>query len=227
MISSKIDDSEVKILVNEIFNLVENLALNTEVSKQISDIFKKYPFLLRTKPNTAKFPRLRFNLNIDDINNLKRNKLINENNKISLEHFDLANLSPLEKLLYSILWKQGDLGKEKHIISGVLNSSQGDDGLVFYYFGQHLQCKLENPIVDQHVIRAFRVKECHELEKIKNIRIKDFNIGKKDSIDKKNVIENYLNWHKSIRIKHEKNQQEDLTYNLDLLFFALGKFIKI
>ena len=68
MISSKIDDNEVKILVNEIFNLVENLALNIEISKQISDIFKKYLFLLRTKPNTAKFRRLRFNLNIDDIN---------------------------------------------------------------------------------------------------------------------------------------------------------------
>jgi hypothetical protein len=226
MSKSKIHDDKVKILVDEIFNLVENLDINIEPSKQIDEIFKKYPFLIQKRPNTTKFPRLKFNLELNDIDNLIENKLIDKNNKINLEFFKIENLTPLEKILYSVLWKQGDLGKEKHIISGVLNSSQVDDGLVFYYFGQHLQNKIENPIVDQHVIRAFRIKECHEFENIKNIRTKDFNIRKKGLIDKKIIIQNYLNWHKKIRIKREKNQQEDLTYNLDLLFFALGKFIK-
>lgn len=226
MSKSKIHDDKVKILVDEIFNLVENLEINIDPSKQIDQIFKKYPFLIKTRPNTIKFPRLRFNLELNDIDHLKENKLIDKNNKINLDFYKIENLTPLEKILYSVLWKQGDLGKEKHIISGVLNSSQVDDGLVFYYFGRHLQSKIENPIVDQHVIRAFRIKECYDFENIKNIRSKDFNISKKGLIDKKIVIQNYLNWHKKIRNKREKNQQEDLTYNLDLLFFALGKFIK-
>lgn len=227
MIEPKVSNNEAKLITDQIFNLIENLDLNKNASKQIEYIFEKFPFLINKKPNIAKFPRLKFNINSNDVENLKQINLIDEDNKINFTHFDTSNLSPLEKILYSILWKQGDLGKERHIISGILNSSQTDDGLVFYYFGRHLQNNKENPIVDQHVIRAFRIKECCNIEKIDYIRSKDYGISKKDSKAKKNVIENYLTWHKLIRSKHNINEQEDLTYNLDLLFFALGKYLKI
>ena len=66
MSKSKIHDDKVKILVDEIFNLVENLDINIEPSKQIDEIFKKYPFLIQKRPNTTKFPRLKFNLELID-----------------------------------------------------------------------------------------------------------------------------------------------------------------
>ena len=73
------------------------------------------------------------------------------------------------KLLYSIIWKNGDLLKVKHIIQGILESEienvdnndkefvEKQDSLVFYQFGKYLTKKNNEPIIDQHVVRAFAV----------------------------------------------------------------------
>ena len=64
---------------------------------------------------------------------------ISMDNRLNISKEELDKQSLLTKLLYSIIWKNGDLGKEKHIIEGVLNFNKIDEkGLVFYHF----QCLL-------------------------------------------------------------------------------------
>lgn len=70
--------------------------------------------------------------------------------------------SPLEKLLYALAWKKSDVHKLQKIISGVDHAYRGvtafpKTGVVFYQFGRHLASPREEPIVDQHTIRAFTI----------------------------------------------------------------------
>ena len=74
---------------------------------------------------------------------------------LTIEQKDLK--TPTEKLLYAALWKNGDLLKITHIIRGI----QGDDtaessAMTFYYFGKFLANPAKSPIIDQHVIRAYK-----------------------------------------------------------------------
>ena len=80
---------------------------------------------------------------------------INDENDIVIR----SDANPLEKLLYAIVWKNGDLLKLRHVIHGIVDSDvgrKGKNGVVFYQFGKHLS-KLGKPIIDQHVLRAFAV----------------------------------------------------------------------
>jgi hypothetical protein len=221
------NDLEAKLLVDEVFSKLEILDPKISPKNQINKIFLDADDLIKFAPNTSRFPRLSFELTLDDINYLTKNNLINSDNCIQINDNHLP--TPLEKLLFSILWKQGDLGKEKHIIDGILNNPMSTNGIVFYYFGKHLNSKFNNPIIDQHVIRAFRLKllNASEEQLVKEIRLKDLSLSKKDHLIKCNLIENYLIWHKKIREQFNSDSQEELSYYIDLLLFALGKKIKI
>ena len=67
---------------------------------------------------------------------------------------------PVIKLLYSQIWKNGGVPKLEHIARG---AAAGDpatvtrQGAVFHQFGVHLADRSRQPIVDQHVIRAYAV----------------------------------------------------------------------
>jgi len=224
----KPSNNEVHILVNKVFLMIEGFVDSKEIPKiGIQKIFNEFPDVDEVKPKINKFPRLRFNLSSDEVLTLKRDGFLDEKNRLSSKLASQESLSPMEKLLYSVLWKQGDLGKERHIVSGILGAANSDQGLVFNYFGKHLENKV-SPIIDQHVIRAFRVKCAVFTDKeVKRIRSKDLAIGKKDANEKIIVIDKYLEWHKSQREKYPDHMRDDFTYYLDLLLFGLGKYIKL
>jgi hypothetical protein len=70
----------------------------------------------------------------------------------------INDLPPLTKLLYAVLWKNGDLAKVKHVVKGILDKrDESDNSIIFYQFGRHLSEKKSEPIVDQHVLRAFGI----------------------------------------------------------------------
>lgn len=218
----------------DVYDLVETVFLKVEEfvdSKEspqtgIKKILDELPVIDAVKPDIRKFPRIGFSLSSDEVLALKRDGFLDEKNRLSSGLASLETLSPMEKLLYSVLWKQGDLGKESHIVMGILGIANSDQGLVFNYFGQHLENKV-NPIIDQHVIRAFRIKRISfSDQEVKRIRSKDLAIGKKDTAEKIMVIEKYLQWHKEQREKYPDYMRNDFTYYLDLLLFGLGKHIK-
>src|ERR1035437_948142 len=105
-----------------------------------------------------KYPKLQFQLNNKDVDGL-----LDGNGEVSINQKDL---DPIAKLLYAMIWKQGDLQKLKHIIRGIRDSEKestefDSDAIVFHSFGNHLANHLENPskspIIVQHVIRAYNV----------------------------------------------------------------------
>lgn len=209
--------------VKELFKSIENAEsinglIKIEHGSQFTDAERKKNFPGKN------YPQLKFSITPDDINTLKRAKFLEEDGSLSLNCANESALkSPLEKLLFSVLWKNGDLGKEKYITDGVMGNRDNvkvtdEKGLVFYYFGKHLNQKI-NPIIDQHVIRAFMIykigneKNCEEILRKKTVSAKD-----------KEICLKYIVWQNQLLLK--KADKEMFSYRVDRLLFGLGKSIK-
>jgi hypothetical protein len=204
----------------EIFTKIEE-ASSIEELKSIQNQ-DQYAYLKDKKVDIPenKYPRLDISLTADEIKFLKEKGLLNENGSIPLKLAKNNALSPLEKLLYSILWKNGDLGKEKHIHDGVIGRPDKKDSLVFYYFGKHLANK-SNPIIDRHVIRAWLSFQASK-NKFQNI---EKILSKKDVTPKdKEACQEYIDWQNNHKLK--KVEPIEFTYYVDRLLFAFGKYLK-
>lgn len=132
-------------------------------------------------------------------------------------------LTPLEKLLYAVLWKNGDLGKENHLISGIQGKEhQQKFGTVFYEFGGYLSGK-NNYILDQHTLRCFAVYESSE-ETIASARTLELI----DGTNKKHIswMESYKEFYEDICINIDCDKS-DFLYFVDRLLFGAGKLIKL
>ena len=169
-----------------------------------------------------KYPRLTFSIDIDEINRLKEDKFITEDNYLENDISDKIK-DPLAKLLYAFLWKQGDLKKEKHIIEGIIGgSSERKTGKVFYHFGRHLSKR--DPIIDQHVMRAFGIHNSKGDNEIDNYRkLDEIPNGSSD-------VEKYKEWFEGLPIfKRCKTQAEkdDVIFNIDKLLVLVGQRAKI
>ncbi|MCL2069639.1 MAG: hypothetical protein FWH19_01460 [Treponema sp.] len=172
-----------------------------KTENELSGIFKKYKL---NRKNKERYPDIEFDISIDEINDLKKTGIITENNIFDLYLSKNKQLTSLEKLLYSMLWKQGDLKKEKHIILGIYNI---DTGTVFNQFGKYLRDK-NNLIIDQHVIRSFIYFTINEIE----IDIKAEHFTRFSDL--------YVNWIKSNALL---NSNKNL---IDELLFSLGQKLK-
>ena len=172
------------------------------------------------KIKEEKYPRFKLSLSAKEIEDMKNEGILNDEYKISPEIFDGKSrkkpLTPLEKLLLSVIWKNGDYGKEKYIIEGIRvqeNLEQKDipNRFVFWNFGRYLVDKTK-PIVDRHTAKAYR-----EIEKNKTVANKN-----------KADYEHYIEWFKKVIDKDDFKEfnKEDVAYYLDLLLFEYGKELK-
>ena len=164
-----------------------------------------------------KYPRFKLSLSSKEIEDMKNEGILNDEYKISPEIFDGKSrkkpLTPLEKLLLSIIWKNGDYGKEKYIIEGIRvqeNLEQKDipNRFVFWNFGRYLVDKTK-PIVDRHTAKAYREIEKNEAAANKN----------------KADYEHYLEWFKKVIDNDDFKgfNKEDVAYYLDSILFEYGK----
>jgi hypothetical protein len=128
-----------------------------------------------------------------------------------------------EKIFWAILWKDGKLESIKRIIEGaeaaLKNTSKlPSSAVVYYYFGRHLTNRLKEPLVDQHVIRAYRLIENQDQSKIQEIRQAGIPTAKES--------EDYRVWFTGIL-----NSENITTYQdsraLDSFLFALGAYAKL
>ncbi|GCC53735.1 hypothetical protein SanaruYs_39840 [Chryseotalea sanaruensis] len=165
------------------------------------------------------YPRLKFKITKQEIEELKEKGIITADNLLA----DLSNADPLTKLLYSISWKNGDLKKVKHIIEGIVSGQQDEkeNGLVFYQFGKYLTKKPGEPIIDQHVLRAFGAYKANgdkeKLDRLKRLSL----ITKKE----KELIDQYKLWLQTDLTK-ELRDSDNYSYHVDKVLFAVGKSIK-
>ena len=214
MTGNDIDITKYKIIFKEI--------IDSKTTKDLTEIAKRYDL----KIDDTKYPRLNIQITKEDIDNLftqrkisvtgNRDSLTDKSNFLSINQKDL---DPLAKLLYSIIWKQGDLQKLKHIIDGIQDvdniKEDKDVALVFYYFGNHLASEGKYPIIDQYVIRAFNAF------KLSNSPVELDVIRKKAEIVKEDRNE-YLEW---INLNF-KDRNSEFMYFLDKVLFVIGKKIK-
>ena len=220
---------------NLIIDGIKDLITNS--NKDIEDIINK---MKETK--NEKYPRFNLSLSQKEIADLKDGGYLIEKDKKTIIDPEIFHnpailqgnkqLTPLEKLLLGVIWKNGDYKKESHIIRGILSENsqkenpknEVNNSYVFWNFGRYFVNK-ENPIVDQHTFRAYKylnkIPLENQLHKINN--------------ENKTYYEAYFNWFKNQidNIKEsfeEKNENgidsKDIAYYLDLFLFMFGKKIK-
>ncbi len=208
-----------KLTVDEIFNLIKTATTNSQIDELISGQLDE------NKMDSEAYPYLHFSLTPNEIQQLFNSGLLNSDGNLANSISQRDDLNPLTKLLYAVLWKNGDLKKIKHIVQGVQRTdeltSNKENGLVFYQFGKFLT-KTGQPIIDQHVLRAFAVYKSTEVEEVRQLR-------KKGTLNKNDrpLIEEYKIWLKSDELTAELRSNHEYSYHIDQLLFALGKTIKV
>ena len=198
-------------LVARIFKEIENAESVEDLQLICED-----PAIANNLIAQSKYPRIKFILSKQEIESLIDSQRIdNSNHRLS---GNFVPETPMEKLLYSVIWKQGDISKIGKIVEGIKGSQNTGDKVVFYYFGRHLADK-NNPIIDQHVIRAFKCYKCHV--DACNLKILSRKLNDED-------ISKYIDWIGKVKIveKISGSVKDDAIYIIDKILFALGKTIK-
>lgn len=167
------------------------------------------------------YPQITFKITSEEIQKLRNKKLLNSDNLLT----DVSNESSLTKLLYAVAWKNGDLKKIRHIIEGIEsnNDDEKDSALVFYQFGKYLTQKAGEPIIDQHVLRAFGIFKASKNDEVSEIkRLTNLSLVTKRE---KSLIEEYKKWLNN-DLTDELRQCENYAYHVDKVLFAIGKQFK-
>lgn len=167
-----------------------------------------------------KYPPIKFTISKEDINKLvdidiicrHSGELITKGGKLSEKIND-----PLTKLLYAMVWKQGDLIKFKHIINGIISTEEDitqENAEIFFQFGKSLANPQKEPIVDKNILEAY--KAFYEASE---------NTNKPLSKKKIEIISSYKDWLKD-NLTQELKQDSEHLYYIDKLLFVIGKEIK-
>lgn len=214
-------DLEVKKITNQVFDLIKK----SKTTEDIDKILDTLNIPIKNRMKSDAYPQIKFKLEKSEIDTLINNDLIDKNTLTFHKNITEKLTDPLTKLLYSTLWKNGDLKKIKHIIKGITkvndNSNEQEEALVFYQFGKYLTKTPGQPIIDQHVIRAYAVYKSNDDNDIETLR-------KLETLKKahKTLINDYINWLQSDELNNELKAKADYTYFIDKVLFATGKTIK-
>lgn len=199
-------------------NFIEEFFERIQQAKCISEIeiiYNDPQIPLKNKMDDATYPKIEFSITQEDIQTLIDQGVLNGRDLSFEKNISLKLTDPLSKLLYATAWKNGDLKKISHIIKGIINVEEEDDrqekALVFYQFGKYVTKRSGQPIIDQHVIRAFAIYQ-HKGENIDKWR-KLYLLNKKH----KEIINAYKKWLISDSLTQELKREKDYTYYIDQL----------
>ena len=131
--------------------------------------------------------------------------------------------TPLEKLFFAQLWKEGKLRSSGRSVEGVeqgvkQNNHKVSDAIVYHFFGRHLVDPVANPIIDQHSYRAYKLIENQHADIVQ--------IRKIEKVPSKEEANAYCEWFCAI-LKAEKIVTYQDTRIIDSYLFALGKYAKM
>lgn len=181
---------------------------------EIINLIHSFESIFKIKFDLEKYPKLNFTISSAEITTLENLDILNTNGALNIENpkFIEKLSDPLFKLLFAMAWKQGDLIKVSHIVNGILNKKENEyenKPIVFYQFGKHLGNPASEPIVDQHVLRAFSY-------------FKNGVEPKKINLDLVNIYKEWLQSNLSKKIQ----KCDNYLYHIDILVFLTGKVIK-
>lgn len=233
----KFDDAAAaKQFVLDIFKHISH----SKTAEDLVKIFKAHEHGPRLAKDIEekKYPRLDFKLTGSEIDDLKKAGFINENLELSARvatgsveaHGQTAKLTALEKLLIAILWKNGDLGKERHVIAGIEGREHKEKcGTVFHAFGRYLSGV--NPyILDQHTLRCFVVRELNAVNADQSAldRAKSFKAINGNNEKHRGWIKAYVDFYQALEQKlddrnAERAEKLEYFYWVDRLLFRTGQ----
>ena len=226
--ASKLDNQTSKQLIVDLMQCIRTSSHSVELIERVKTIDIWGEEILQRMPG-EKFPRLRLELTPEDMNELKKSEVLTDDLCVTTELAKgvLPNGQPmtaLEKLLYSVLWKNGDLGKEHHIVEGVYGNEQKKrTGKVFYEFGGYLSGR-NSFILDQHTLRCFAVRMSstgHEISRARQLETVD-----RSDEQQQRWIGRYMAYYDALE-KRFGDAASDYIYEVDRLFFGAGKLIKL
>ena len=140
-------------IVREVFGRIEN-AVNRDEKNNIFSVYNLQAI------DREKVPEIKFSISWDEIKDLTSEGLLKlENDRYTFTSKiadDSSERTTLEKLLYAIIWKQMDLGKEARIIDGIMGKELPKRTYVFHQFGKFLNDHSE-PIIDRNVLKCFKI----------------------------------------------------------------------
>lgn len=215
------NDQDAKEFVTKLFALIEKSRTVDDLSK----IYESCEIPTKNRVNLDTYSKIEFKITEDEIKQLVDHTILTEDLEFA-PNVTSKLQDPLTKILYATAWKNGDLKKIKHIAKGILECQnekiKQDDALVFHQFGRYLTKIPGEPIIDQHVLRAFGVYSTSDENEIRELLELEI-INKKH----KELIYKYKNWLISENIHSELKTIEDYSYYIDQLLFAAGKTIKL
>lgn len=165
-----------------------------------------------------KYPDFALELNDAEIRSLRKKGILNHRNQLNVPL--RYPVDPLGKLLLSLVWKNGDVHKLQHIADGITDqiNSASKQNLVFRQFGRSLSAA-DEPIVDQHVLRAFA---CH-IDPKNALRYCRVSIFKNAD---ENLLKQYRIWFRTQLTRMNGENPIACRKLIDRLLFITGKVIK-
>lgn len=213
------NDTECKSLITFVFQQIAQCNSTKEVDAILDQCANG--IIASKRVNVEWFPRITFDLSKEDVQGMQNGGILTDEGVFAPDWLDHVH-DPVARLLYAMAWKNGDLPKIKHIVQGVL----ADDGevpsqaFVFHQFGRHLADKAQ-PIVDQHVLRAFGIHQSSDEKTWKALRKMDF-ITKGTA----GLINDYRQWLQSDALQASLRAAPGYAWHVDQVLFALGKTVK-
>lgn len=194
----------------------------------LGDIVRSSQELQSKAMSESRYPPIRFHICAAEIESLQNSGILDSNGRLRAD-FNNESMSTLEKLLFAIVWKNGDLGKECHIVKGVQTSHDPEadktssKAIVFRHFGKYLADR-NNPIIDQHVMRAFALyRQCGNASDDEITRIRSKADLKSGDVD---LIRAYHDWLVSDSLQPGLRKIDGYRFHVDKVLFALGKWAK-
>lgn len=212
-------NEETKSFIDNIFSLIKK-------AENIEDLIsiEQNEFEDKFKMDITSYPKIEFEITPTEIDTLISKDFLDSDFNLR-ENVSSKITDPLTKLLYSLAWKNGDLKKLKHIAKGVSEIESKEDNqetaFVFYQFGKYLTKTDGQPIIDQHVIRAFSISKINNLTLIEKFRKLSL-ITKKE----KENVRDYIEWLKSNELSDKLKSKADYSYHIDRILFATGRKTK-
>lgn len=213
------NDTECKSLITFVFQQIAQCNSTKEVDAILDQCANG--IITSKRVNVEWFPRITFDLSKEDIRGMQNGGILTDEGVFAPDWLDHVH-DPVARLLYAMAWKNGDLPKIKHIVQGVL----ADDGevpsqaFVFHQFGRHLADKAQ-PIVDQHVLRAFGIHQSSDEETWKALRA--MNTITQGTAG---LIADYRHWLRSDALQASLRAAPGYAWHVDQVLFALGKTVK-
>ncbi len=114
------ENNQATELIKKVFTSIKE-AKTIEAIQKIEDIEE----LSKSRMDNTIYPKLNLKITKEDLTDLENRDFLKDNN-LNLK-ISGAITDPLAKLLYAMVWKQGDLKKLRHISKGIVEVDKPED----------------------------------------------------------------------------------------------------